>query len=89
MRGGRDVSAFHQAEEPMKTLIAGCALALALGACKDRTDDTGAASRTAADTIVTQRDVQDTSIIRHDTTVSTDTVRKRGGTVGRDTVRKH
>jgi hypothetical protein len=72
----------------MKTLIAGSALVLALGACETRSDDTAATGRSAADTVVTERDVQDTSIIRHDTTVSTDTVRKRGGTVGkRDTVR--
>ena len=73
----------------MRALMAGCALLIGLTACEDRdrdASDTG--TRTAADTIVTERDVQDTTIIRHDTTISTDTVRKAGGTVGEvDTVR--
>jgi hypothetical protein len=40
------------------------------------------------DTTVTERTVQDTTIVRTDTTVQVDTMVKRGGTVGADTVRR-
>jgi hypothetical protein len=55
---------------------------LALAACdkkadhNDNTPETGTAH--SADTIVTERKMQDTSVVNYDTTVSTDTVHKRG-----------
>ena len=62
-----------------------------VGACtkrSDRTVDTGA--RQSADTMVTKRTMQDTAIIQHDTSVSTDTIHKRGSRpVKTDTVHKH
>jgi len=75
----------------MRAWMAGLVLVVGVGACEDRDRDRDASdtgTRSAADTVVTEREVQDTTIIRHDTTVSTDTVRKAGGTVGEvDTVR--
>ena len=73
----------------MRAWMAGLVLLVGVGACKDRDRDAAdTGTRSAADTIVTEREVQDTTIIRHDTTVTTDTVRKAGGTVGDvDTVR--
>ena len=75
----------------MRTLFAVSTLLVLAGACTrraDRTVDTG--SRQSADTLVTKRTMQDTAIVRHDTTVSTDTTRKRGTrAVKADTVRKH
>jgi hypothetical protein len=63
-------------------------LATAAG-CKNRSaaneNDT---ARHAADTTVTERKVQDTTIVTHDTVVRSDTVKKKSGTVDRDTVKK-
>jgi len=54
---------------------------LTLAACEKRNDkdnnpETGTAH--SADTIVTKREMQDTAVVNYDTTVSTDTVHKRG-----------
>lgn len=76
----------------MRVWLAGCAVLTLLVACQRRGDtDTGTASgeRSRADTVVTERQLRDTTIIRHDTTVATDTVRKRGTKpVKTDTVEK-
>jgi hypothetical protein len=64
------------------TRAAAAALALlTLTACEKRKDndnnpETG--STHSADTIVTKREMQDTAVVNYDTTVSTDTVHKRG-----------
>ena len=73
----------------MKLFVAGCLMAATLTACERREgEDTAAGTRTAADTIVTQREVQDTAIVTHDTTVSVDTQQVRGErTVDQDTIR--
>ena len=59
-------------------------------ACNPRrgtNDETG--NRSSADTVVTKREMQDTAVIRHDTTISTDTTRMRGQKpVDTDTVHK-
>ena len=64
--------------------MAALALVLAAGGCQK--GDQGAAgdsARSGADTNVTKRTVEDTTIITQDTTVRTDTVVKSGG--ARDT----
>lgn len=43
---------------------------------RDADDETG--TRSSADTVVTQREMRDTMIIRTDTTITRDTVRKQG-----------
>jgi hypothetical protein len=78
----------------MKTLLAGLALLVSLTACENRTDrDTGRVD--AADTSVTTRTTQDTTIVTADTNVDVDvdtTVKegevRRSGTT-RDTARTH
>ena len=61
----------------MKTLFAGLALALALTACENRAGrDTGTAEH--ADTSVTTRSTQDTTIVTADTTIDADTTVKEG-----------
>ena len=74
----------------MRWMIAMAGVA-ALAACADREDQTGRAvdDRVAVDTVITERTVQDTAVIRTDTTVDVDTSINRGdGSVGtRDTVR--
>jgi hypothetical protein len=75
----------------MKPTLAGTLVVLSVFACNPRrTDrDTGAAERHSADTAVVKREMQDTAIIRHDTSISTDTVHKRGThAVKTDTVKK-
>jgi hypothetical protein len=66
----------------MRTLLAICVVAFA--ACKPGADRNREheSTRTAADTLVTRRQVEDTTIVRSDTTVRVDT------TVEKDTVRK-
>ena len=75
----------------MRVLVAAAMFLVFVGACakrEGRTLDTGA--RQSADTMVTKRTMQDTAIVQHDTTVSTDTIRKRGmKPVKTDTVQKH
>jgi hypothetical protein len=72
----------------MKTLLAGLALLVSLTACENRTDrDTGRVD--AADTSVTTRSTQDTTIVTADTSVDVDTTVKEGDVkrsgTGRDT----
>lgn len=66
------------------------AIAVMLTACDRAADrETGAAYRQSSDTTVTKREMRDTMIVRHDTTISADTVRKHGTRpVKTDTVRK-
>ena len=63
---------------------------LAVLACQKRArtdDETG--NRGTADTVVTKREMRDTAVISHDTTVSTDTTHMRGKKpVDVDTVHK-
>jgi hypothetical protein len=60
---------------------------LVLAACSPR-EETGRAVD-AADTVVTQRQEMDTTIVTHDTTVEVDTVRREGDQpVRRDTVQR-
>ena len=53
---------------------------LATAACEAKRDadaeETG--TRSSADTVVTEREMRDTTIVRTDTTVTQDTVRKQG-----------
>jgi hypothetical protein len=67
-----------------------CLALLTVVACNKRhgtDDETG--SRGSADTVVTKREMRDTAIIRYDTTISTDTTRKRGTRpVDTDTIKK-
>jgi hypothetical protein len=77
----------------MRIILAGCALVAVLAACERRANraetETGDAYRHSADTMVVNRQVQDTAIVRHDTTITTDTVKQRGGrTVKADTTKK-
>jgi hypothetical protein len=64
----------------MKRTLAVCLALSALAACDKRgdRDDNVSGTRSSADTVVTSREMQDTAVIRHDTTISTDTVHKRG-----------
>ena len=63
---------------------------LSLTACTKRADrEPIDGERHSADTVVTKREMQDTGIIRHDTTIATDTIHKRGTRpVKTDTVKK-
>jgi hypothetical protein len=73
----------------MKTLFAGLALVAGLVACENRNArDTGRVD--AADTSLTTRTTQDTTIVTADTSVDMDTTVKEGdvkrqGETGRDT----
>jgi hypothetical protein len=73
----------------MKTLFAGLALVVGLVACENRNArDTGRVD--AADTSLTNRTTQDTTIVTADTSVDMDTTVKEGdvkrqGETGRDT----
>jgi hypothetical protein len=65
----------------MTCAAAACLALLTLAACEKRNDndrnpETG--STHSADTIVTERKMQDTAVVNYDTTVSTDTVHKKG-----------
>ena len=65
----------------MTRAAAACLALLTLAACEKRNNpdndpETGTAH--SADTIVTERKMQDTAVVNYDTTVSTDTVHKKG-----------
>jgi len=75
----------------MKGILAACAAVAVLAACSKPADrrDAETGFRESADTAVIKREMRDTAIIHHDTTISTDTVEKRGRhTVKTDTVKK-
>ncbi|HEU4647724.1 MAG TPA: hypothetical protein VFS33_01595 [Gemmatimonadales bacterium] len=61
----------------MRIILAGSALLLALVACNRRVNE-GAATRTTKDTVVTARQMVDTSVVKTDTTVKVDTTHKAG-----------
>ncbi len=68
-------------------VFTGLALLIGLAACNTRGDqqDTG---RVSADTSITTRQMQDTTIVTRDTSVRVDTVRREGDrAVSRDTVK--
>jgi hypothetical protein len=68
----------------MKTVLTALALVAGLAACGERGgQDTGRAGE-SADTAITPRQTQDTTIVTSDTTVRTDTAVKEGE-VKRDT----
>jgi hypothetical protein len=74
----------------MKPVALACLALLTVAACEKRgdTDDIETGARHSADTIVTERQMQDTAVINYDTTVSVDTAHKRGTRpVDTDTVR--
>ena len=65
----------------MKRAVAACLALLSLAACEKRNagdNDPETGSTHSADTIVTKREMQDTAVVNSDTTVSTDTVQKKG-----------
>jgi hypothetical protein len=68
----------------MKTACVALALAVIAGGCKGRGGEQGdtGISRGSADTVVTNRQVQDTAIVRTDTTIKADT------SVEKDTMKK-
>jgi hypothetical protein len=70
----------------MKTILAGVALVVGLGACGPRGQESGRTE--SVDTTVTTRSIQDTTIITSDTTIRADTVRKEGE-LKRDTAKSH
>ena len=77
----------------MRVLIAGTTMLLAVAACQKPANRPGAdvetgAAGTSVDTAVTQKTTEDTTLIKHDTTVNTDTTKKGGGVVNKDTVKK-
>ena len=77
----------------MRVLIAGMTMLLAVAACHKPANRPGADvetgnAGTAVDTAVTQTKTEDTTLIKHDTTVHTDTAKKGGGVVDKDTVKK-
>jgi hypothetical protein len=72
-------------EGQMKTVLTALAL-FALAACTGRGEDSARVGE-SADTSVTPRTTQDTTIVTSDTTVQTDTTRREGD-VRRDTARQ-
>jgi hypothetical protein len=68
----------------MKTVLTAMAL-LTLAACGKRGQDTGRVGE-SADTTLTPRQTQDTTIVTSDTTVHVDTTKKEGD-VKRDTAK--
>lgn len=71
----------------MKTLLAALVLVAGLSACNKRGEDTGRIGE-SADTTLTNRKTQDTTIVTSDTTVHADTVTHEGD-VKRDTTKGH
>jgi hypothetical protein len=69
----------------MRTVLTSLALFAGIAACSDRGRETGRVSG-SADTSVTTRTTQDTTIITRDTTVRVDTTKKEGD-IKRDTAK--
>jgi hypothetical protein len=61
----------------MRTVLTALALFAGVAACSDRGRETGRVSG-SADTSVTTRTAQDTTIVTNDTTVRVDTTKKEG-----------
>jgi hypothetical protein len=77
----------------MKTVLTALALVAGLAACAERGGEDSARVGETADTNVTTRQTQDTTIVTSDTTVDTDTTVKEGdvrreGTTSRDTTNR-
>jgi hypothetical protein len=74
----------------MTRFLAAAVVVLSAVACNRPADREPAnAVRHSADTVVTKREMRDTGIIRHDTTISSDTIHKRGTRpVKTDTLKK-
>jgi hypothetical protein len=64
----------------LRKLAAGLAIVALAGACKpaDRNPDTGAVDneRSGVDTVVNSETVKDTAVVRKDTTIDVDTLKK-------------
>ena len=71
----------------MKTVLTALALVAGIAACNNRGGSESARVGESADTMVTPRTTQDTTIVSSDTTVDTDTTVKEGD-VKRDTTRR-
>jgi hypothetical protein len=78
------------AEDQMKTVLTALALAAGLAACNTRGGEDTARVGEGADTSVTPRTTQDTTIVTSDTTleVDTDTTVKEGEVKRRDTTNR-
>jgi hypothetical protein len=61
-----------------RTVAAALVVIVGTAACEARRDRDEAGTRSDADTVVTEREMRDTMIVRTDTTVTKDTVRKQG-----------
>lgn len=74
----------------MTRFLAAVSVVLSAVACNRPADREPAnAVRHSADTVVTKREMRDTGVIRHDTTVSSDTIHKHGTRpVKTDTLKK-
>src|SRR4051812_39120941 len=68
----------------MRTVCVAVALAVMAAGCKGKAGEQGdtGVSRSSADPVVTNREVQDTAVVRTDTTIKADT------TVKKDTMKK-
>ena len=66
----------------MKTVFAALLVVgvagVAVSGCRARDQNAADTTKVSADTTVTNRKVQDTTIVRHDTTIHTDTIKKMG-----------
>jgi len=63
----------------MKSILAAAVLLAGVSACESRAgDENESATVDAADTVVTPRTTQDTTIVTRDTSVEVDTIRKEG-----------
>jgi hypothetical protein len=63
----------------MRVMLATIAALALLGACERRDDDTGARTdneRSGTDTVIQSETVRDTTVIRADTSIDVDTVKK-------------
>ena len=76
----------------MRPILAVVVLGAMLAGCEasdrgdlGRNESAGDTTMRSADTTVTEREVEDTTIVRTDTSIRVDTVKKTGGTRGADT----
>jgi hypothetical protein len=70
--------ALQEREMSTRTVAAALVVIVGTAACEARRDRDEAGTRSDADTVVTEREMRDTMIVRTDTTVTKDTVRKQG-----------
>ena len=63
----------------MRSMLAAVVLLAGVSACESRAGDENESARVdAADTMITPRTTQDTTIVTRDTSVEVDTIRKEG-----------